>query len=899
MNPPTHLTEVFQEYNVYAHPFIPEQLRQVNREPGTIATTPSRHFIDFHQYVQSFAGSSLLPEAPIPPPQNPTSITHSISQQGPTAAGYFSYFSSMLIDEIEAQQKENESLAMYRVHIQSSEENLLSISVPGLREESPRVELGDTLELRQLWGEQHAYFQPYIQFPRLLWTGIIHHASVYGIHRAEERVYLRVDGWDPSSLKNSHVPTWVNVVFPLKRRPLHIGWSSLIFINDSLSKALHASWGDLRQGDHIMAQNNLIDRMNGLNINFNPLNSQVTGINGHSRTEKRNEWIRRMLFPLEEDGEIQTELRKIPQRKLFDAKVNYEQAHAIDSVCMDDYGCLPYLISGPPGTGKTKTLVEMAMQLLESHMADHILICAPSEAAADTLALRLQVYLNPSQLLRLNGPWRADNEVPLALMQNTHMENDMFMLPPFKQFMTYNIVVTSCRDASILADAHLTNTSLWTLERNIISAFHPESNVAPPKLHWGALLLDEAAQATELDALPALSVVCPPSEYPSDMAQPRFVMAGDENQLGPKTASLDSRFSISLFARLFSRTLYKNHPLSRHNTKPSTAPVLKKSMLPITYPPFTNLVRNYRSHPAILGVPSSLFYNDTLLPEAIIPQTALQTSQLWRGRKWPVLFIPHTHADEIERDGGGWYNVREASMACSIAAHLIRQDGVRQSSICIISPFAAQVKRLRATLRSSVYGFREVNIGPLEAFQGLEKRVVIISTTRTRERFLDQDRQRGLGIVGQPRKMNVALTRAKEALIVLGNPYLLAKDKWWREWLAFCWQNGLVADDEGTWDGKAVPREKVGILEKALLAKETKFSESKALGAAAGDHGYGPDPDQEWIESLKEAMEEEDDDEDYEGYDDDDDDEHRDDQHDVMTLATQNILNNNNSNPAL
>ncbi|KAF2036765.1 hypothetical protein EK21DRAFT_106075 [Setomelanomma holmii] len=102
-----------------------------------------------------------------------------------------------------------------------------------------------------------------------------------------------------------------------------------------------------------------------------------------------------------------------------------------------------------------------------------------------------------------------------------------------------------------------------------------------------------------------------------------------------------------------------------------------------------------------------------------------------------------------------------------------------------MSPFAAQVRLLRSLIRSNTYGGGSglwgVNIGPLEAFQGLEKRVVIICTTRTRSRFLSEDAKRGLGIIGQKRKMNVALTRAKEALLVIGNPEVLVQDEHWRQ----------------------------------------------------------------------------------------------------------------------
>jgi len=572
-----------------------------------------------------------------------------------------------------------------------------------------------------------------------------------------------------------------------------------------------------------------------------------------------NDWIQRILFPDPEHGLMQRCLRQIPHRELFDSAVNYEQAHAVNSICTNDYGTLPYLISGPPGTGKTKTLVEIAMNLLNTTEVAHILICAPSEAAADTLGQRLSAYLNTKQLLRLHRPKRADNEVPRDLLAFCFMADDMFTLPPFKTLMTYNVIVMSCQDAAMLEDARLTNKDLWTIERDTISAFRPEEPIPEPSLHWGALLVDEAAQATEIDVLPAISIVCPPPAYSTTLPQPLFIMAGDENQLGPRTASRNPQFATSLFSRLFSRPLYRDHPLSRTNTKPSAGPpVLKKSMLPIIYPPFTNLIRNYRSHPAILSVPSSLFYNDTLIPEAPTLTSPLQHSTLWRGKKWPVLFVPHTAHDEIERDGGGWYNVSEAKVACSIARQLVTESHVRQQDICIMSPFAAQVKLLRALMQSSAYGSMwEVNIGPLEAFQGLESRVVIICTTRTRTRFLDADEKRGVGIVGQRRKMNVALTRAKEALVVVGNPEVLGRDEYWREWLGFCWRNGLVDGwDEG--EKEDFGNMKIGVLERALISKEECMVKTMKKALGGGDATMDTSRDYEvWAESLREALEEE------------------------------------------
>lgn len=856
------------EYDVYASPFVPLVLKNINTEEAHVITTPTWHSIDYQGYTNTFAGTSFVPDRPRKAFE--AALKRTITNDPLlTERTYLQHFQKLMDIEYRAKKLEYDANALYQVplyYTPTAEGNVWALSVPGLREDTPFLEMGDTIQIRQLYVDSAGTLTPTLvqnhytigvhpggqQMHHHYWTGIRYDGSVYSVNRAQETVFLHLEGLEYLMLDISIVaPMIVNVTIPLKAGLAEHQQRALAGIDSALREAStlqHRSDGSTAEDEEKLGT-------------------------------PPNNWIRRMLFPTEADSTLQRRLRKVPSRELFDHVLNFEQAHAVNDICENDYGTLPYLISGPPGTGKTKTLVESAMQLLQSTNIAHLLICAPSEAAADTIALRLKLYLNHKQLFRLNRPGRADNEVPRDLMQYCHMENDMFYLPPFKTLMAFNVVVTSCRDASILTEARLTNIDLWAIERNMQSALHPEKPVPMPSLHWGALLIDEAAQATEIDIMPAISVVRPPTGYPDHLQHPRFIMAGDENQLGPRTASHNPQFSISLFARLFARSLYATHPLSRSNTKPSSnPPVLKKSMLPIPYPPFTNLIRNYRSHPAILSVPSALFYNNTLIPEAAIPSTALQTSPLWHGRRWPVLFLPHTGADEIERDGGGWYNVSEAQRACNIAEQLVYESSVKQADICIMSPFAAQVKWLRSLIRGSGYGggsgLWDINIGPLEAFQGLEKRVVILCTTRTRERFLQADEKRDIGIVHQKRKMNMALTRAKEALFVIGHPGLLGKDQWWREWMAFCWRNGLVSDEHAVWDGEAEGFEggKVGVLERALVAKENQSNGSgrRPLGSAVDEYD-AKEEYEDWVESLKEALKDENTDYISEGIDDEDD----------------------------
>lgn len=443
------------------------------------------------------------------------------------------------------------------------------------------------------------------------------------------------------------------------------------------------------------------------------------------------------------------------------------------------------------GTGKTKTIVETALQLINQTTCSHLLLCALSDPAADILAVRLYHHLSPRELLRLNAPFRRFAEVPGELLPYCCKANDQFMLPAFKALMKLKIIVTTCRDADILVQARVTNRDLVKLERTLGETIHsavPESgSVRPPAiLHWGALLIDEAAQATEPELGIPFIVVAPPSQIEVE-GLPRLVMAGDPHQLGPRLASNQAALRLSLFERLLNRPVYREYPTAQRGyRKISTVP-----SMPLIQPAFAKLVRNYRSHPAILTVPNALFYNDTLIPEASDVEGLRQWTG-WKGRRWLVLFSCNGGTDEIEYEGGGWYNTHEVSRACNYALSIIRSGLItRPQDVCIMSPFRAQVQLLHQIIRKEPYLLSGINIGPMEAFQGLESRVVILCTTRVRSRFVDGDRAAGSGIINEAKLFNVAITRAKEGLIVIGNPYTLATDPYWLTFMTFCHRNGL------------------------------------------------------------------------------------------------------------
>ena len=798
-------------FDVYATPFVPEALRHINQLSGRfIHDTESTNRIDFGLYSSLKIPFGLLP-TPVPPaPAGRDDSVHASGDlgansdheqkhlvSGSTQKDYARFFKSHLDDEIAFQCEENASYSLYGHEgivefIANTCDAQVTISVPGLRENSPHVEEDDIVQLRQLRCDHAGHLISHPDYAP--WTETIYNARVLGVLRAKEILVLRVSNLNIITAElmgkySQHVliPSQhrlkFNIAFPVAMERYMPMINVLPQIQAFLEQASSATY----------------------KIHF-----QNDGPRPHLNMNEY--WIQSMLFPTEADCDSQNNLQSgHTARQFFDQALNVEQRIAVENVCRQNYGVIPYLISGPPGTGKTKTIIETALQLIKAvPNVHHIILCAPSEPAADTLAHRLMQHMGKDEMFRLNRPSRGFGEVSDQLLGYCYIEKDVFALPPIAQLLKYKIVVTSCRDASLLMYARLTNSDLYAAESGLLGMIHPtDTPPAQAKLHWDALLIDEAAQSMEPESLVPLFVVAPPPECPELVFTPVVVMAGDENQLTPRTSSPRTPLQRSLFARLFSRPVFANHPLARRLTfanegqPPPPPPTLTHGMLPILRPPFTNLIQNYRSHPAVLAVPSRLFYYDTLEAQADPQSTNILLSWSEWPRKrtnnkpcqqtWPILFRDNVGQDDLERDNGGWFNPVEAELACRYAKKLADSGLVPESQICIMTPFKAQVRRIRKLARLPQFNLWDVNIGPTEAYQGLEYDVVILCVTRSRRKFVEKDKQLGWGIIGQRNQLNVALTRAKAGLIMIGNGELLKEeDECWREMVQFCERNGCV-----------------------------------------------------------------------------------------------------------
>mmetsp|Transcript_6441 Transcript_6441/g.11006 ORF Transcript_6441/g.11006 Transcript_6441/m.11006 type:complete len:260 (-) Transcript_6441:528-1307(-) len=146
--------------------------------------------------------------------------------------------------------------------------------------------------------------------------------------------------------------------------------------------------------------------------------------------------------------------------------------------------------------------------------------------------------------------------------------------------------------------------------------------------------------------------------------------------------------------------------------------------------------------------------------------------------------------DEREGNSPSWFNQQEAKLVMQYVNDLLEMRANRPSpqDIGIISPYRKQVQKIRALLRGK-YG-NGIKVGSVEEFQGQERRVIIISTVRSSAEHLAFDAKFRLGFLSNPKRFNVAITRPKELLVVVGNPEVLKHDNCWLEWMRHVHLNG-------------------------------------------------------------------------------------------------------------
>uniref|UniRef100_H2V0D6 RNA helicase n=1 Tax=Takifugu rubripes TaxID=31033 RepID=H2V0D6_TAKRU len=426
--------------------------------------------------------------------------------------------------------------------------------------------------------------------------------------------------------------------------------------------------------------------------------------------------------------------------QFFNPDLNPPQREAVKRILAGECRPLPYVLFGPPGTGKTITLIETILQVYHFLPNSRVLVCTPSNSAADLICLRLHQsgFLHAASLARVNASCRQEESIPEVLRLYSKAGEDV------RHASYHRIVVSTCSSAGL---------------------FH---NIGVQVGHFTHVFLDEAGQATEPEALIPIAFI---SERDG-----QIVLAGDPCQLGPVIKSkIAAAFGmgVSMLERLMANPLYSRHDWGYN-------PRL-----------VTKLVYNYRSHEALLVLPSKLFYRGELCVRA--PRAVVDSLCQWKSlpkKGFPLIFHGVRGTEMREGINPSWFNPVEAVQVMLYCCQLAKKlyNPVAVSDIGIIAPYRKQCEKIRILLGK--VGLFDIKVGSVEEFQGQEFLIIIISTVRSNESLENNDLQSTLGFLSNPKRFNVAVTRSKALLLIVGNPHILINDPCFRAQLQYCYMNG-------------------------------------------------------------------------------------------------------------
>jgi superfamily I DNA and/or RNA helicase len=408
------------------------------------------------------------------------------------------------------------------------------------------------------------------------------------------------------------------------------------------------------------------------------------------------------------------------------------------------------LIQGPPGTGKTHT----AVRILENWAIQDtgtVLAVADSNVAVDNL---LEGLLERGiRAVRLGQPVKVRESLREATM-DARMESHELnrdLIEEIERNEKLSRRIKGMRGGKEKGLAHRDLSRGWKevrrLERQIRDDILDRAQVLCCTCigsghdlldgrSFSRVLIDEATQATE-----------PASLVPLVKGSRQIVLVGDHRQLPPTVISRRAEkggLDRSLFERLVEMGI---------------APLM--------------LTTQYRMHPSISDFPNKRFYDGKLEDGVDKSDRAAPAGMLWPDWDAPLAFLPVEGEELLSPDGASKENSVEASWVVKILMGLIEEGGLEFPDIGIVTPYAGQVRAIRDMIPESM---QDVEVRTVDGYQGREKDVIIFSSVRSNP-------DGNVGFLSDGRRLNVALTRSRRGLIVVGNPETLRHDDNWRAWI--------------------------------------------------------------------------------------------------------------------
>ncbi|KAF5255075.1 hypothetical protein FANTH_290 [Fusarium anthophilum] len=476
---------------------------------------------------------------------------------------------------------------------------------------------------------------------------------------------------------------------------------------------------------------------------------------------------KRVLFGLSSPSPVSEDLSKdetVCNLEWFDPTLNDSQKNAIRFALLSREVAL---IHGPPGTGKTHTLIELILQMIK--LGQRILVCGPSNISVDNIVERLAPHKIP--ILRLGHPARllpsvVDHSLDVltqtseagAIVKDIRTEMDT------KQASIKKTKSGKERKA-IYTDLKELRKEFRERERRCVSTLIGGSKVVLATLHgaggyqlrndeFDVVIIDEASQALEAQCWVPL------------VSAQKVVCAGDHLQLPPTIKSSNAKVKAPV----------KDGATVTKGTTLETT--LFDRLLALHGPSIKRmLTTQYRMHESIMRFPSDELYDSKLIAADAVKHRLLKDLEYEvqdnEDTNEPVIFIDtqggdfpeKNEEDEKETPRKGRAGLHGDSKSNEMEAALVQQHvrqlvgaGVRPEDIAVVTPYNAQLAIL-APLKDKFPG---LELGSVDGFQGREKEAVIVSLVRSNS-------EGEVGFLGEKRRLNVAMTRPKRSLTVIGD----------------------------------------------------------------------------------------------------------------------------------
>ena len=410
------------------------------------------------------------------------------------------------------------------------------------------------------------------------------------------------------------------------------------------------------------------------------------------------------------------------------------------------------IVHGPPGTGKTTTLVEAIYETL--HRENQVLVCAQSNMAVDWISEKLVDRGVP--VLRIGNPTRVNDKM-LSFTYERRFENH----PDYPQLWSIRKAIrelhsqnrkganrenirqkiNSLKDRATELEIRI-NESLFSEARVIASTLVSSANRVLMGMKFGTLFIDEAAQALEAACWIAIRKA------------DRVVLAGDHCQLPPTIKCIEAMRG-GLDETLMQKIV---------RNKPEAVSLLKIQ---------------YRMNDEIMKFSSDWFYHGALASASEVKYRSILDFDT------PIAWVNTEGLDcneEFVGESFGRINKQEAHLSIEELKNYINKIGKERLleeriDFGLISPYKAQVQYLRQLIKKDAFfkPFRSfITINTVDGFQGQERDVILISLVRANENGQ-------IGFLNDLRRMNVAITRARMKLIILGDASTLTKHPFYKK----------------------------------------------------------------------------------------------------------------------